>query len=839
MIKNLKCDYLVQPVGIDSDKPHFSWTIEDESNLVEQIQYRIKVCYNSDIVWDSGYVESNREVAIEYNGDPLKSLKKYDFSVNLKLSDGRELSEKSFFVTGLFNNKDKNASWITHPNGHDNPIFYKDIIIKGDIKSAYMVISGLGYYECTINDTKAHDTLLVPAFTDYMERNLSNLNYPYVNDSDKRILYNTYDVRESFKKGSNSLKVMLGNGWFGQNERNIEGDMMYGCPRLFLKIAIEYKNGEKQEILSDDSFFVTEGPYEFNNIFFGEIYNDNIGRDFSYQYHAEVIEDDMGELHSQITGADRAIELIKPIRRSEHIYEVEKNMTGWVRFTARGVRGAKINIKFFEKLSDDMTPDFYSTGGDWQIQQDTCIFHNEELITYEPKFTWHGFKYFYIEKDDDIEIIELNAVKVHSDLKVKSTVKTDNELINWLYDTYVNTQLCNYHGLVPSDCPHRERAGYTGDGHITVDAALYSLDSYYLYKKWNTDIIYSQHKESGFIPHTVPFIGGGGGPAWGMAVAIVPYTAYLHTFDKRILEDSYEAIKNWVEYLRKKSNKLIIDKEEEGSWCLGEWCIPVEGYQVESVVLKNIFDALDPRLVNTCYFYHCVEILETVSTILNDDCSAYSKLKEEIRNAINDKFLDSKTGKYYKGEYGANIYPLYFNIVPEKHKDKVLDSLEKDIIKNQYKTKTGIFATAMLPKVLIENNREAVFVKMLKNNEYPSFGYMKENNATTLWETWDGNSSINHPMFGGIVSFIFKYIAGIKYINASNEIIIQPEFNIGINHCHIEYESIYGNISVYWSKSDQHIDIEIKSPGNVKIVFVHKEDYMVLKHTLNKFTIKE
>lgn len=838
MITNLRCEYAVEPLGIDTQKPFFSWNIENDKFSMQKT-YRIIVQDGKKIMWDSGVYEGYKEIGISYEGLQLKSLKKYTFLLTVKMINNEVYESESFFVTGLLTKQDVNAKWIIHSDYHDNPIFYKNISIKGEISQAYIAISGLGYYHCTINDVKCHDTYLVPGYTDYMERNLSQLQFSYDNNSRKRVLYNTYDIKKFFKKGSNSLKIELGTGWFAQSERNIEGDMSYGCPRLFAKIIIDYVNGEKQEIITDDSFFVTEGSYELNNIYYGEIYNDNIGRDFSYKYNAEVCKDEMGQLQSQFSGFDKVINQSSMKLLKSNIYEAPLNMTGWVKVTATGLRGAKMTIKYFEEFDEQGNPDYHSCGGEWQLQQDTYIFFNNEQVVYEPKFTWHGFNYCQIEADEDIIINKVEAITIHADTPITSSVETDNETINWLYKTYINTQLSNYHGGVPSDCPHRERLGYTGDGHITAKSALFSLDSINFYRKWNKDIIYSQNTETGFIPHTVPFYGGGGGPAWGMAVIIIPYLLYQHSFDIRILEDSYEAIKGWIAYLEGKCTDYIIDREEDGSWCLGEWCLPVEGYTVVQTDLTKLFGYLDPKLVNTCYFYNVLEITEYISSILGNDISEYTNLKNKVKIAINENFLNSDTGKYDKGEYGANIYPLYFNIVPAKSKNIVLNALITDIKANNYHMNTGIFATAMLPDVLINNNYGLILDEIFKVNDYPSFGYMKAKGATTLWETWNKNASINHPMFGGIVSYFFTYLAGIKYMNSKNEILISPVFNTGVNKCNIKYKSIYGEIAVSWEITKSIINVKITIPCNVKAAFLYNGKHHILDKIINEFTLEK
>jgi len=790
MITNLKCEYIVEPIGIDTQKPMFSWNIED--TFMEQKNYRIIVKHKNNIYFDSGTINSNKQLQIEYDGKQLESLKKYEFEVIINSKKNISFSKKSFFVTGLLNKKDKNEKWIIHPNEHDNPIFYKDINIKGAIKEAYIAISGLGMYEFTINDIKAHDSVLAPAFTDYMERDLSNLENEYNNNSNMRVLYNTYDIKKFFKKGNNSLKVMVGNGWFGQIEKNVDGDMSYGCPRLFAKINIEYINGEKQEIVTDQSFYVTEGPYEFNNIYYGEIYNDNIGRNFSYDYNAEITNDIMGQMYSHITNYDKVIEVIEPKKIHNNIYSIDHNISGYVRISFKGVRGAKITIKYFEKINEDMTPNYESCGGKWQLQQDTYILFDSNQVTYEPKFTWHGFKYFLIEKDDDIEITSIKALKIHSDIKIKSKINTSNETVNWLYKTYTNTQLNNYHGLVPMNNPHIERAGNTNMVSLTIDSSLYSFDSYYLYMKWNKDIIACQNQQTGAISPTVPFYAGNKELLDSVAIVVTPYMIYKHTFDKRTLENSIEAIKGYIEYLKNNSKNLIINKSNsEGKY----------------------------RLVNTCYFYYAVELTEIICSIIGEDDKEYTKLKFEIKKAINSEFLNTSIGRYEN----SNIYPLYFNIVPEEYKQLILKTLESD---------------AMLPKTLLENNKEDLFNKLINSNKYPSFGYMKKKGATTLWKSINNDKILNSPLLGGIVNYLFEYVAGIKYINANNEIVIKPRFKLDLDKVNITYKSIYGNIKIYWEKSKNKIKINIKIPGNVKAVFVNGENIKILDKIENKFEIE-
>ena len=339
----------------------------------------------------------------------------------------------------------------------------------------------------------------------------------------------------------------------------------------------------------------------------------------------------------------------------------------------------------------------------------------------------------------------------------------------------------------------------------------------------------------------MPFNGGGGGPAWGSACAIIPSKIYDSVFDIRVIHDSYSTIQNWIKYLEEKNPGLIIEKEEDGSWCLGDWCVPVEGYEVEEINLKKIFEELSPALVNTIYFYECVKICIDFGQKLSRDTTYYERLAERIKRKFNEQFLNKDSYTYANGKHSSNVYPLFFDMVYKEDISAVRSSLIKQIENTNFTMDMGIFASSMIFKVLIDSDRIDIIDKMLTNVEFPSYGHMKNSGATTLWETWDGKASLNHPMFGGIVSSFYKYFGGIRYIGRDGKILIEPIFLKSANNFNVVQSSIYGDIKVVWQRSieekKEFITVKINLPGNMLGALKYKDEVVLCGNGLSTFII--
>lgn len=846
MIKNLKCEYCDNPVGVDNPRPYLSWEIAGSDLPIYQSEYKVIVEYNGSAVWDSEFVKSGDTFNIEYSGAELESLSKYVWSVTVRTTDGELLkSGDAYFVTGLLDKTLLKAKWIEHPASHDNPVFYGDFYVKEKLISAYILISGLGYYEFKINGLRGHDTCNVPGWTDYSKRDLTALLYPYIDNSQKRVLYNVYDINSFVKTGLNRYEIMLGNGFFNQVERIVEGDVSYGTPRLLMEIHLKYIDGSEDVVLSNQETFCTDGPIEFNNIYFGERRNDNIGMDFTGGLNALECVWEPGDLECQYDSFDKVKENIKPMDIGHGIFDSGRNLSGRARIKAEGPRGAVFNIAYFDNLDEMGNPDYRSSGGEWQIQENRYVFGIERKVDYFETFGWRGFRYFKIDKDDDVTINDISIDLIYADVNYNDSLQTDNKIVKWIHDAYLNSQTSNMHGGVPSDCPHRERLGYTGDGQVTAKAALMSMNCINFYRKWNRDINLSQNKGTGFIPHTVPFNGGGGGPAWGSACAVIPKELYSRTFDKRIIHDGYGVLQNWIGYLEKKNPGLIIENEEDGSWCLGEWCLPIEGYEVEDVNLKKLFSELPPGLINTAFFHYCALTAVDFGKILARDTTYYERLAGRIKSKFNERYFDKDRFLYSTGKHYSNVYPLYFDLVPDEYKGPVLDSLIEQIKSSGYAMDTGIFGASMMFNVLFNNGRDDVISRILSRDEYPSFGYMKKRGATTLWETWDGNASHNHPMFGGAVSFIYQYLAGIRIFDEERRILIAPVFMESVNEFSLTQSTLMGEISVSWkrngsgSDSLDKISMKIALPGNTRGAVKIGESVQVIENGTSDISVTD
>jgi len=827
---NLKCEYIKNPIGIDKDHPRFSWQLRWKERGQIQTAYRIIV--SSDMekaqegigdVWDTGVVKSGRMTNVRYFGKPLQSGKRYYWRVMSwdRYGNKSAFSNIAFFEMGLLKEDDWKGFWIGSHEKNKSPLFRKTFHPQKPIKRARAYICGLGYYEFYINGKKVGDHVLSPAWTDYDDREIKDLLYPFDDQTTKRVPYLTYDITEYIFEKENALGVMLGNGWYNQRERNVEGKLWYGYPKFILQVNIKYEDGTQDSIVSDDSWVTCAGPIIFNNIYYGEVYDANlevdkwneIGCKYEGWKKAEIVKAPSGRMVSQVSPPDRVIASIKPVKvtnpkRGVYVFDMGQNFSGWIRLTVTGPKGTRVTMRFAEEAGSDGMLDFDSAGGTQQIQKDVYILKGEEVEVYEPRFTWHGFRYVEITgypgepKPEDV----LGRV-VNSDVEIVGQFECSNPMINQIQKNYVWTQLSNLHGGVPGDCPHRERLGYTGDGHVTAEACMLNFDMATFYTKWLDDISDAQNKKTGFVPHTAPFYGGGGGPAWGCAYIIIAWYMYLYYEDTEVLKDHYDGMKMWIEYLTSRTDgDYIVHREEPGSWFLGDWCTPDE-------------ISLPPELVSTYYYYIVADIMARVADILNHDHDAeyFRKLCQRISEAFNVQFFDEANMKYSIGRQGANVFPLAADIVPDEYKLDLLDSLIKDIICRGYRFDTGIFATPLTIKVLTDHGREDIAYKMLTNCTYPGYGYMIAKGATTLWENWNGQASHNHPMFGSVSAWFYKTLAGINIdcrYPGFERIVFKPCFLEELDWAKASMNTIRGKVFIGWKRVGNDLKVILEIPVN-------------------------
>lgn len=495
--------------------------------------------------------------------------------------------------------------------------------------------------------------------------------------------------------------------------------------------------------------------------------------------------------------ADRVERVIKPVKLFDlgevSIYDMGENISGYP-VVAATVDGADITVRCSEEINPDGTLNFDSCDRE-QIQKDEYrnAKKGEECM---PWFTWHGFRYFELTNNAEPVLCEV----VHSNCAVTSSFESGSEMLNWLYDAYIRTQLSNMHSGVPSDCPHIERLGYTGDGQLCCEAAMMLLDSQKFYKKWLEDISDCQSVGNGHVQHTAPFMGGGGGPAgWGGAIAVVPYEMYKIYGDKETFRRYLPKILRYFDYLDSRSSGGLVCREEEGGWCLGDWCPP------EQITICEPF-------VNTALYVKQMMMTKEASEAIGESETAamLEKRIEEKKQAILSAYYSPQTGSFIGDAQGANSFAVDIGLGGErafnntKKKYDAADAFD-----------TGIFGTDILTRVLFERGCADTAFRLLTSTGKGSFYNMKKQGATTIWENWDGERSHSHPMFGAVTRYLFSFILGITQEKNSagyEKIVIAPQIPDGLNRASGHITTVRGEIAVSFVRTEREMDFYVTVP---------------------------
>ncbi len=819
-ISNLSCEYLQNPIGLDINSPRLRWILKSEGKSIKQSAYQILAATNQGILekdtsdlWNTGKVPTDQSIQISYEGEKLKSGQRIYWKV--RIWDGSNQptnwSQVAFWEMSLMNDSDWEAKWIStedykHGASYNlrAPYFRKDINIQKKVKKARVYVTGLGYYEFYLNGKKIGDHLLSPNQTNYDRRKLEKWGEPRVGNMRTSVLYETFDITPYLNEGENTAGILLGNGWYIQADRLNEASLWYDTPRAIAQLEIEYEDGEKQIIITDKSWKTTGSPILYNGLHSGEIYDARLEiegwnlpeyDDNSWKNAIEV-RAPKGRLKSQISPPDRATKRIIPISISTpesgiYRYDLGQMISGWARLKISGPKGTTIKMRFMEEL------------GPTYGQRDTYILKGGGIETWEPRFTWHAFRYVdVIGASEPLKIENIEGVVVNTDVKDAGTFTSSNKLFNQILKNYQWTQLGNMHGGIPSDCPHRERRGYTGDGQISCVSAIYNFDMAQFYTKWLEDIREAQNSETGYVPNTSPYQDGGGGTAWGSAYIIIPWNMYLYYGDKKILSEHYKGMKQWISYLQGELDQdgILVNQG------LGEW-VPPE--KVE----------LPPSFVNTCYYFYCTSLMTKIAAVLGreEDRKYFLELNDQTKKVINNTFLNKGKSRYSTGRQGAGVFPLGFGIVPNSEKQHIFQHLVNHTIDTKIHFDTGILATPLLLEVLTEFGRIDLAYTMMNQRDFPGFGYMLENNATTIWETWLGEQSHSHPMFGSVTQWFYKYLAGIQPDPQNpgfKHIIIKPQPVFSLNYAKSTYMSPYGEIISDWHIENDGFILNVTIPHN-------------------------
>lgn len=661
------------------------------------------------------------------------------------------------------------AEWITPDReGVAAPVIEKSFE-AGDAVSAELTITGLGWFYAELNGEPVTEDRFVPLASDYAARKFSDITYPFRDRVKHRIYCCRYDVTPLLTRGAQTLTVQLAGGWYRQNERIAEGRMSYGEDlKTVFRITLLTASGESREVFSDGTEKWRESRIRESELFLGETVDAAFCDGGPRPVRIAGVPDAL--LSLQDGTPDRVIRTFRPAMLScdgkTRVYDCAENISGVVRVRCgAGHAGERIVLRFAEVLDENGRPDPGSTGAGYacasgRSQEMTDVFIcGDEAAAFEPRFTWHAFRYFEVSGPaEDPEVLV-----IHADTPVTAEFDSDSEGLNFLFDAFVRTQLNNMHCGFPSDCPHRERLGYTGDGQAAGPAAMAVLDAEGFYRKWIRDIFDGQDETGGHIQHTAPFQGGGGGPGgWGCAAVLVPWAFYMQYGDANILREYYPCMKRWMEYLRTRSEGGLVVREEEGGWCLGDWCAPVR-------------EQLPVPFVNTYYRIRCLRLMAQIAELTGNaaDVPAFRTEEADTLEAFTRAYRDPETGHWCDGTRGADAFAAGLGLTPETCAAFAAERADR-----LRSFDTGFLGTDILMDVMFRFGQADAAYRLLSSDVPGTFLYMKRRGATTIWERWSGGcSSHDHPMFGGCARQLFSSVLGIRQREGSagyRDIVIAP-----------------------------------------------------------------
>ena len=826
-VKELVCEYQVNPLGIDVQKPRLSWKIVSPETNVMQSAYEIKVTDKTPsgkVLWTSGKVNSDQSVNVAYNGPALKSMQRVYWQVRIWDAKGKTTawSAPAWWEMGLLEADSWKASWINLASEPDvkasKPSQYlrKEFNSAKKVQSARVYVTSLGLYQLFLNGKKVSTDLFTPGWTSY----------------NKRIQYQTYDVT-SMIQAKNALGAILGDGWYRgnigwQDQRNYYGSKL----ALLAQLVINYTDGTSATIVSDNSWKASTGPILFSDIYNGETYDANkempgwnsVGFNEGQWGKAGVLEHTKNTLIAPQGAVVKAIQEIKPVKlittpKGETVLDMGQNMVGWVRLKVQGKKGDQVTIKFAEVL--DKAGNFYTDNLRSAKCTDVYILKGEGEEVFEPHFTFHGFRFVKLEGlSGQPSLDHVTGVVIHSDMTPTGSFTCSEPLINQLQHNIQWGQKGNFLD-VPTDCPQRdERLGWTGDIQVFGMTAAYNFNVAPFFTKWVRDLAADQLPD-GKVPHVIPDVlkGNGGSTAWADASIIVPWTNYLVYGDKRILEVQYPSMKAWVEYMK---NRAGDDLLWTGDTHFGDWLA------FASTRSDYTGATTEKDLIATAYYSYSSGLLGKIAGITGNtaDAKKYTELSENIKKAFVNAFV-TPSGRLVSHTQTAYSLALAFDLLPKDLVPKAAAFLAEDVKKMGHLT-TGFVGTPLLCKTLSAHGYEDLAFMLLNRQKYPSWLYPVTQGATTIWERWDGQkpdgsfqdvgmNSFNHYAYGAIGEWLYRHVAGLDLdpeMPGYKHILLAPHPGGGLTNANAEFLSIYGKIKSGWKLEGKDFVYEVTVPAN-------------------------
>ncbi len=830
---SLKTEYKYNPLGIDKPSPRLSWVLKSDARNSMQQAYEIRAAAKladlkkgRNLLWSTGKVQSDRSIHVPYAGKALRSFQRVYWQVRVWDSHGKRSSwsEAAWFETGFLPDTRWEASWIAAPWKEDltksqpSPYLRTDFRLAGPVKEARLYISSHGLYEAEINGKKVGNQLFTPGWTSY----------------GTRLQYQSYDISSMVKPGPNAIGVVLGDGWFrgylGWNDnRNVWGEEL----ALIAQLRIVYTDGRIEHIGTGPGWKASKGAIRASDIYNGEFYDATReldgwslpGYDDSGLEEVEVLDLDRSSLLAPEGPAVRVVEEIEPVSiektKEGWLVDMGQNMVGWVKISAEGKAGHKMLVRHAEVL--DKSGKMYYDNLRSAECTNTYVFKGGGEESFEPHFTFQGFRYVMVEAyPGTLTTDKIRGMVIHSDMEPIGSFCCSDSLINQLQHNIVWGLKGNFLD-VPTDCPQRdERLGWTGDAQVFAATACFNMQAAGFYSKWLADLASDQGAD-GMIPQVIPNIGmGGGSTGWADAAVVIPWVLYLNYGDVSILERQYESMKAWIGYMEAHAGEDLIWQEDDWHW--GDWL----AYDASKSDYTGAYTTKD--LIATAYFSYSSSLVAKVAEILgkSSDAAYYKALSERIKAAFNAEYV-TPNGRLVSHTQTAYTLALAFDLLDEEKAEKAAAYLAGDVEKFGHIT-TGFLGTPLISYSLTENGRNDLAYMLLNRKEYPSWLYPVTRGATTIWERWDGlkpdstfqnpgMNSFNHYAYGAIGKWLYEVVAGIGIDPGQpgyKHILIAPRPGGGLDFAKASHRSMYGEIESGWTVKDGKLRMEILIPANTK-----------------------
>ncbi|MEX1015840.1 MAG: family 78 glycoside hydrolase catalytic domain [Phycisphaeraceae bacterium] len=828
-VEHLTCESAHHPLGLQTRHPRFGWQWEHTTRGQRQRAYQVRVASSPELLesgqadlWDSGQVASNEQCQVVYAGVPLHSRQQCWWTVRVWDDDGQASAWATprWFELALLGDDDWHAEWLGQPAGWSGRAIYFRCPVKVDkpVRRARAYVAGLGCHELRINGRKVGDSVLDPATTVYIER----------------VLYATHDVTKHLHAGANVVGVIVGNGW-------------YGMPRLRLQMHIDFDDGTTQCVSTQRAdgpgWNIAVGGVVHHGLYDGEThdarledegwdtaaYDDHKAAKFAADQRREgrvmrwtmasAVDAPGGRMTAQSLEPMRVVQTL-PARKVTQprpgvwVLDFGTNMAGWARLQVQGERGTKVTLCFAETLRDDGT-----INQDNLYIADACDTYilkgGDEPEMYEPRFTYHGFRYVQVEGlpvEPDERTVQARVVR--SDVARRGTFACSDERLTRIHRMVVQTEASNLHGI-PTDCPQRaERMGWLNDMTARSEQAALNFDMTRFYSKFVDDIGDAQ-SPAGELPDTVPF-------RWGYRRAdpvaigylMIPWLLHRHSGDKRLLERHYEGMIAWVECLASLAPEGILELSRWGDWS--------EPSGDPTKIVPPVSKRTPGTLVSTAFLAQHLRLLARIAGVLDKgkDAKEYAARADAIAEAFNRRFWDASHGVYGSGSQACSAIALAFDLVPADRVERVVQHLAADVIAHDCHLSTGNIATKYLLEVLSAHGRHDLACALAMQTTYPSWGFMLDHGATTLWERWEhatggGMNSHNHPMLGSVGSWFYKHLAGIDVADdgvACDRLAFRPQPAPSIEHAHAELKTVRGVASLAWRQAGEQLQVTARVP---------------------------